>query len=189
MKPSIVAVIICALAFILSRCSKSEYTRLVERELAKGVRKDSLFLGLKFGTSKAEFYDRCTMLNKQHITTMGIRNSNVLYTIKDSVGVINMHFFPEFENDSIYQMPLLFTYVNWSPWNRKTHPDSLLVKVTKIFANWYGSSFIKVRRDEQNDFAYVAVDGNRRITLFTSGEMDVKGTMTNLLVENKLKKK
>jgi len=186
---SVNAAAICALIFVVSSCLKSEYSRLVERELAKGIRKDSLFLGLKFGMSKKEFYDRCTQLNKEHLATLGMRNSNVLYTIKDSVGIINMHFFPEFYNDSIYQMPLIFTYSNWSPFDPKTRPDSLLIKVKKILGDWYDIDFIKIPREEQNDFAYVAVSGNKRITLFSVGEMDVKGVMTDLLIENKIRKK
>lgn len=175
------------LAIALASCGKSEYTRLVERELAKGDRKDSLFLGLKFGMSRKDFFDRCTILNKEHVTTLGMRNSNVLYTIKDSVGLIYMHFFPEFHNDTIFQMPMIFTYANWSPFHKQTQPDSLLEKTKAIMLTWYGGEFIKVPREEFNDFAYVKVDGNRRVTLFKEGQMDVKCVMTDLLTELKIK--
>src|SRR5260221_12796383 len=80
-------VAIIFLGSMLTGCFKSEYTRLVERELASNTRHDSLFLGMHFGMTKKEFFDHCWALNREHILTMGTKSSNVLYSIKDSAGL------------------------------------------------------------------------------------------------------
>ena len=171
---------------LLTSCNKSEYTKLVQSELQKG-RQDSLFLGMHFGMSRKEFMDHCMSLNHQHLTTVGLRGLSVLYKIPDSTGTIFMNFFPEFSNDTIYEMRTTFTYENWEAWNRKTQPDSLQNKVIRMFDKWYGPGFIKIVKDDR-DTAHVKVTGNRRIVIFTEGEMDVRAIITDLIKENELKK-
>lgn len=175
-------------AFLFAGCFKSEYTRLVERELSRNVRYDSLFFGLKFGTTRKEFYEQCWALNREHILTMGMKNSNVLYSMKDSTGIIQMHFYPEFIDNKIVQVPVIFSYENWAPWNRQTQSDSLQLRIKKLLDNWYGTGFIRVEREGLGDFAFVKVDGNRRITIFRDGEMEVKVLFTDLLSESQIKK-
>ena len=183
------SLVLIGFSILLTGCWKTEYTRLVERELSKGVQVDSLFLGLRFGMTRQEFFDHCMDLNRQHLTTVGYKNSSVLYTLTyDSAVTIDMHFFPDFKEEKIYKMPTIFTYKNWSPFDRNTQSDSLLVKVKGILEEWYGSGFIKVEKDEGKDFAFVKVDGNRQIVLFRENDMDVKAVFTDLLVENKTKK-
>jgi len=172
----------------LSGCWKSEYTKMVEQELATGSRNDSLFLGLHFGMTKKEFFNHCAALNKKKLTTMG-RNANVLYKIENPVGSISMNFYPDFHNDSIYQIPVIFTYDNWTPWIRNTQPDSLQERIKRLFEQWYGEGFISVEKDrKKNEAAFVKVDGNRQIIIFCEGEMDVKAVFTDLLVQDKIKK-
>jgi hypothetical protein len=188
-------IIFLGLLFIIaSGCKKSEYTKLAEAELGRGVRFDSIFLGIHFGMKREGFFERCTNLNKQKLTTMG-RNANVLYKLKNPVGTIAMNFYPEFYDDSIYQMNVLFNYENWDPWARKLQPDSLQVRVKKIFENWYGPGFIKVednaqekiRGDFKTNFAFVKIDGNRQVIIFCDGEMDVKAVITDLVTKAKVK--
>jgi hypothetical protein len=51
---------------ILTGCSpKSRYDRMLKRELASGVRYDSLLMGLYFGMPEKTFYMHCWDLNKQ----------------------------------------------------------------------------------------------------------------------------
>lgn len=172
--------------FTLFCCVKSDYTLLVERELSKGIRNDSLFLGLHFGMTRQQFYDQCMNLNRQHLTTVGFKNYNVLYKLSDSAGSIAMHFYPHFDNERIYKMPTIFSYENWTPFDKNTHPDSLQVRIKKMLEQWYGTGFIWVDNDEYGRSVFVKVDGNRQIVLFCEGEMDVKAVFTDLSVENKL---
>jgi hypothetical protein len=174
--------------FVLISCFKSEYSRMAERELARGVRSDSLFLGLHFRMSKKDFYSRCMEMNRKHLVTNF--NSKVMYKFFDGVDTIDMVFYPEFHNDSIYQMPVTYTYEGWSPWNKHRQPDSLQFRLRKLFEKSYSSNFIKVNREGlYKDFAYVTVEGNKRVTIFRENEKDVKAIFTDLLVENKLKHK
>src|SRR3954468_23057067 len=65
---------------VLTGCSKkSEYQEMEARELAKGIRRDSLFLGLKFGMTAKEFFAHCWQLNKQGLVMEGASNTTVLY--------------------------------------------------------------------------------------------------------------
>jgi hypothetical protein len=169
--------------FFLGGCWKSEYEKLVEKEISSGVRHDSLFLGLYLGMPRKAFFDRCTQLNKKHLTTVGFKGSQVLYKLVDKRDSIYVHFFPVFKNDSIYKMPVTFTYKDWSPFLRSRQPDSLQLRVKKIMEKWYGQGFIKVERQEFKDYAFIKVDGNRQIVLFCDGEMDVKALYSNLLYD------
>ena len=170
---------------ILSSC-KSDYSKLVERELENG-RQDSLFLGLHFGMTQKEFFNRCLELNRLHITTNGYRGNYVLYKLQDSVGIMYMHFYPEFSEDRIYEIRAIFTYQNWSIGNSKTQPDSLQRNIKRLFDRWYPAGYLITKRHE-GDTVYVKVNGNRRIVIYKEGEMDVKAIFTDLLVENKIKK-
>lgn len=175
-------------------CKKSEYTKMAERELAKGIRNDSLFLGIHFGMKKEDFFQRCAALNKRKLTTMG-RNANVLYKVKNNEGTIDMNFYPKFHDDQIYEMNVLFNYENWDPWARNLQPDSLQLRVKGIFEKWYGPGFLKVENPSQNkikgdfrtNFAFVKIDGNRQVIIFCDGEMDVKAVITDLVTKPKVK--
>ncbi len=176
------------LGFVIVGCFKSEYTRMVERELSRGVRKDSLFLGLHFRMSQKDFFSHCLNLNRQHTVTNS--STKVIYKFYDGVDTIDMIFYPDFHNDSIYQMPVTYTYEGWNPWTAHKQPDSLQLRLKKMFEKSYGSGFIKVNREGlYKDFAFVKVDGNKRITIFRESEKDVKVVFTDLLVENKIKSK
>jgi hypothetical protein len=63
-------------------CTESEYQKVVDEELAKGIRQDSLFLGLALGMSKKEFFAHCWQLNKQGVVTDGKGNTAVQYTLE-----------------------------------------------------------------------------------------------------------
>lgn len=183
---SIFIFLICISLLALYGCTSSDYTKLVKEELNKG-RQDSLFLGLHFGMSRNEFFDRCMALNREHIATNGIKGYNVLHKIQDSVGTIMMHFYPDFHNDTIYQMKVIFTYQNWSPWDTNTQPDSLQSRVRNMLDRWYGSGYVEIKWDKKQS-ACVKVKGNRRIVIFKDGEMDVQAIFTDLIAEEEIKK-
>lgn len=174
--------------WILSACSpKAKYERMVKHELASGVRYDSLFMGLYFGMPEKEFYTRCWALNNQGLIKQGTRNMTVEYQIKDELGYPGtMDFYPEFVKGKIAEMPVLFKYNGWSPWNKKLSADSLQVQVLKWYEKQYGEGFMKVEHSKRG-IAYVKVNGNRRISIFKEDDIKVWAVFTNMLLEKELK--
>jgi hypothetical protein len=169
----------------------SEYSRLVKKELAKGTRSDSLFMGIYLGMSSKEFYGHCWDLNKKGLFTNGSLNTTVLYKIPTALRFpASMNFYPDFYEDKIFRMRVSFEYDGWAPWNRNRYADSLLPDVLQLYKKWYreGNDFIKIA-DKIRGVIYVKVDGNRRITIGRFDDQLVKVDYSDLLVEEKLKLK
>lgn len=168
---------------LLAACSGSEYERLKKRELARNIRYDSLFLGLKFDMAKKDFYTHCWNLNKEGVINQGPSNLSVQYKL-DSANLRTdayMWFYPVFKDDKIIKMPIKFTYQAWAPWNAQLSSDSLLVDVKRMFVKWYGGSFILVSDNNNERKVWVKVDGNRRIRIFKENISTVRADITNLL--------
>ena len=59
-----------ALMLLIAACDtgkKKTYSELVKQGLGKGVREDSLFLGIYLGMSSKDFYGHCWELNKKGV--------------------------------------------------------------------------------------------------------------------------
>ena len=122
-------------------------TRLVKKELAKGKRVDSLFLGISFGMTSKTFYGYCWELNKKGIFTDGASNTMVLYKINSALRFpASMNFYPDFYENKIYHMRVIFQYDGWAPWNKAQYADSLLPDILRLYKKWYPGSneFIKI---------------------------------------------
>ena len=72
------------LGTIFNGCFQSDYTKVVKSELAKGVRRDSILLGMHFGDTRNEFNGKCFDLNKTHIVSQG-EGFSVQYLFTDSL--------------------------------------------------------------------------------------------------------
>lgn len=139
--------------------------------MAKGVVHDSIFLGLKFGQTKNEFFDICWKLNKDRVVTNGA-DSFVEYVLPvkagdDSDQPIIMLFYGIFNNENIMTgMKLQFSYDAWSLWNKSLQSDQLLLEIKDRLNKWYpGNDFIEVDIEKNQTKIWVKVDGNRRITI------------------------
>ena len=166
------------LAILLVGCTQSDYTKLVKAELAKGVRQDSILLGIKFGDTRNEFFGKCFDLNRQMLVSQGPSNSSVQYNFTDSLfhdepTPIRLLFFPSFdEKDKLSNMDFEFSYSGWAPWNTKLQSDSLVVKVRKLLMDWYkGNEFVIAHVD--NEEIPVKVDGNRRLSIIIKDSQSV----------------
>lgn len=175
-------------AFFLTQCKKDnnykKYETLVEKELAKRERSDSLFFGFYFGMTSKQFYILCWQKNKQGLFTDGANNSAVLYNMKDELKhPASMNFYPEFHENKIIKMGVSYRYDGWSPWNKHLSSDSLLNDVLRLYKQWYkkGNSFIEIS-DKERGTIYVKVDNNRRIIIGKFDEMHVKVDYTDLLM-------
>ncbi len=175
------------IVLIFFGCMRSEYDRMEARELARDVRYDSIFLGLKLGMSSKDFYTACWEMNKQGLLIQGPGNLSVEYKI-DTPQVrskVFMRFYPDFTTDQkIYRMPVEFIYEAWAPWNRQYSPDSLLVDVKNLFEKWYGGPFMQVENKDHNFNLWTRVDGNRRIRIYIKDISTVKADILDLKAAN-----
>lgn len=182
-----------ALALGVWSCSSTptdEYNKLVKKELAKGTRSDSLFLGIKFGMTSKEFYGFCWEMNKKGILTDGANNTMVLYKMDSALKYpASMNFYPDFHDNRISHMRVTFQYNAWAPWNKAQFADSLLPDVLRLYRQWYpgGNPFFEMK-DKLKGTIYIKVDGNRRILLGKQDDMIVRVDYTDLLIEKKLQK-
>ena len=174
--------LITAWVLVTSCSRKSEYDKLVERELASNVKQDSLFFGIRFGMNRKDFYTHCWELNKQGFFTNGAGNMSIQKRLDSGLRFpVFMNFYPKFEEGRIFQMPVDFQYANWALWNPEMSNDKLLKDVKNQLENWYGGEFIKVENKEGILSVWAKVDGNRRIRLFKESVSTVRAEFTDLL--------
>jgi hypothetical protein len=159
------------LATIVLASCQSDYTKMVKEELAKGVRKDSILLGINFGDTRQEFYGRCFDLNKQKLVMESPGNNAVQYIFTDSLQhnpprEIRVFFFPNFDNqDKIAEMQMEFSYMGSAMYDKSYQADSLKEKLKDILVAWYkGNDFVNA--EVQDEDLPVKVDGNRRIIVY-----------------------
>jgi hypothetical protein len=167
-----------------------KYENLVKKELARNVREDSLFLGIKLGMTSKEFFAHCWELNKKGMITDGNNNTAVLYKLdKEFDHPVSMNFYPDFHNNRIYKMRTDFSYNGWAPWNRHLYADSLQPKVVALIKKWYGDNNIIHVTDSVKGNLFIKIDGNRQIIIRKQDEWLVKVDYTDLAVDKELKKK
>jgi hypothetical protein len=167
----------------------AKYERLVKKELARGVREDSLFLGIKLGMTSKEFYAHCWELNKKGLVTDGNGNTAVLYKLpKELSHPASMNFYPDFHNGRIHKMRVDFMYDAWAPWNKNLFADTLQIDVVKLYKKWYGeNNFIKMT-DSVKGTIFIKIDANRRIIIGRYDDLHVKVDYTDLSVDKEFKK-
>lgn len=173
------------LGAILSGCSlETEYEKVKRKELASGKEVKELFLGLEFGMSRQQFFDICWEWNKQGVLTEGAHEFRVLYQPELGSGSkLNMFFYPKFEEETIYYMPVEFKYQNWFPTNPNTSSDKLVDDVVNLLESWYGKGFFRVE-DKDGAFAMVKIDGNRLIRVYIKSISEVRVDMLDLRVKD-----
>ena len=173
--------IISATFMILVGCqSDTDLGALAKRERASGVIQDSLFLGLKFGMEKQEFFDHCRKINREGLVTHGNENMSVMYLFEDMDDQkIAFNFYPEFKNNKTDKYKATFSYYAWAPWNKELQSDDLLKILPDILEEWYGgNAFIEVRGAK--GLHYYKIDGNRQIDLSIRDDRSVVVYFTDL---------
>src|SRR5512133_3018866 len=186
-KQILFALAVLSLVFSLSACSpKQKYDRRLKKELESGVRNDSLFMGIYLGMTSKDFYTHCWNLNKKGLIRQGAGNTTVQYELKDELDhPAVMDFYPHFKNEKIYDLPVRYKYNGWAPWNKELSAKKIQVELKKWYEKKYGKGFIKMKHPQRGT-AYVKIDGNRRITIFTIDEFYVWVIFTDLTVTQKL---
>ncbi len=174
-----------SILLLLTSC-KHEYQQMVDRELASGIRNDSLFLDIHLGMNKKAFFDLCWEMNKKGLVRQGNKNTTVQFdmNINDKNALVD--FYPDFYQDKIYQMPVTYSYKGWSPWLKHLSADTLHVELLEIYEKNYGD-FLAIEHPKLGK-AFVRVDGNRRISIYQKGEQEVRVIFTDLITEPKVPK-
>ena len=148
---------------LFSCTQKSEYEQLVDRELNRDVRMDSLFLGYYFGMPLDEFLSYSLELNQQQRITGG---SKIKYRYDQLDHVAIMEFYPEFRDREIVELPIEVQYEGWAPWNTHLASDSLIAELISHYEDRYNTSFITHTFEGDEMPSYVAVQGNRQIRIY-----------------------
>jgi hypothetical protein len=170
--------------YIISGCSpRAKYDRMLKREMARGVRYDSLFLGMYFGMPEKDFYGHCWQLNQKGLIKQGESNTTAELQLKNELThEAVMDFYPKFNQGKIAEMPVTFKYKGWAPWNKTLSSDNLMIAVEKWYEKLYGGGFIKVKHP-LHGIALTKIDGNRRITIFKENDLRIWAVFTDLTVK------
>ncbi|MDX1586168.1 MAG: hypothetical protein R3222_05470 [Balneolaceae bacterium] len=166
---------------------QSRYQELVERELAKESRNDSLFLGYHFGMTRQEFFDHSWKLNNQKIVMQGNRTASIRYDLDHLKYRAQKNFYPEFYDGKIYKMPVRYMYNGWAPWNRDYWADSLKKDVLADFREKYPNRFYEMSHPELEVPAHIMVDKNKRIAIYELDNKEVVVDYADLSVLNQIK--
>jgi len=169
-------------ALIVGGCTPGKtYERRLKKELASGIRYDSLFMGLSFGMTQKEFYEHCWNMNKDSIIKQGSANMSVQYDLNEELEYpATMNFYPKFDSGKIVEMPVRFIYNGWAPWTKELSASNLALDVKNWYEDIYGKGFITVTHPMNGD-AYTKIDGNRRITIYVENDLYVWALFTDML--------
>lgn len=176
------SILIMAFLGIWACGPKSEYHRIVEKELASGERNDSIFMGFHIGMPEKTFYDSCTALNKRRLVYQGSRNVSVNFKMDILDKPVDVHFFPNFHDKKIYEMEVTYNYFGWSPWRKELGSEKLMYRLLAIYEKTYGEGFLEIKSPDDR-VAYVKVDGNRRISIYAKDDQLVRVIFTDLPIE------
>lgn len=145
-------------------------------------RLDDLAMGLYFGMERQDFLDHCWDLNQEGKTHHGTIGNMVMYIDSsnyDPKVVIN--FYPKFnENQEISELPMIFYYHAWAPWNKnELKQDTLQQQVVRFFSKRYDVEFEKTQAKEGYD-VYHKIKGPVMIRVYKAeDEMLVKADIRN----------
>jgi len=170
-------VIVSFLTILLTICScKTEYTPGSYDE-----KLDNIVKGVYFGMDKDDFFKHCWDLNQEGLTHHGTIANMVMYV--DSLNfepkaVIN--FYPKFHEDVVSEMPIVYYYHAWAPWNKnELKQDSLQMQVVRYYEHKYDAKFEKKSAKPGYD-VYYKVIGPVMVRVYKDqDEMLVKADIRN----------
>lgn len=191
MKYGLIATLLVALAAIgcnREPAPKTLYEKMEREALKSGVKQDSLIFGLSFGMEKTAFFEHCAEMNKDSILYQGAGGKVEHKLINNELkhkGTVN--FYPEFHEQKVWKLPVVFSYDGWSPWNKDFQAPKLRRDVADLLMKWHGGNDFFETPHPMDTVTLVKIDGNRRILLECDGSgAFVTATYTDLLVEKQL---
>lgn len=158
-------------SILLLGCKESDeqkYRTFEKSELAKNIRKDSLFLGLYFQMPKETFRKYCFKKNIEGKFKQG-GNKNMSWVeckIEGTNYPAAINFYPNFNNGKISELNAAIYYKNAKFKDGKFEIDSLMLDVLGLMNTWYDGKVFKIKSPFfYKDDVHVMVDGNKRITI------------------------
>ena len=174
--------------FLFLSCQKeSNYSKVLKRELESGKVYNDLIFDLKIGQTKDDYFNICYELNKKKLITSGGRELSpeyIMYPKKENKNSkkIKMSFFGIFDKNNIIKgLDLRFNYYTWSPWNKELHSNYLIEEIKDTLLLWFpGNNFFKLNLKKEKEFAYIKIDGNRRIRIYKVDAKDVAAKIEDI---------
>jgi len=164
--------------------SETEYAKVVDNELATGVRNDTLILGFHFGMPEQEFYATCWDFNQKGIIKEGYTNVTVYYPLQGLKHQAFFDFFPIFKNGKIQSIEGYTMYKGWAPWNKDLWADKLIEDTRALLERSFkGNQFFPLKSLGLGT-AYAKIDGNRRIVLYYTEDSRVNVLFSDLTNED-----
>jgi hypothetical protein len=151
------------LLFIIGCQKQSDYETLVNEGITSGKVVNEIFLGYTFGMSREDFLEYSWQMNQEGTITGGV---DIIYLLEDLKSTARLQFFPEFQNGAISEMPVIASYISWSPWNEQYNADELLKDMRVYYEDIFSTSFKEVSVPELEKTAWVSVEGNREIRMY-----------------------
>jgi hypothetical protein len=178
-------VMVMVAALLMGGCSpKSRYDQKLKRELASGIRHDSLFMGIYLGMSDKDFYTVCWELNREGVIRQSHSNTSVQYDPGEKLNhSATLEFYPKFVDNKIVEMPVKFSYDGWAPWNKELSSRQLVEDILAWYEEEYGKGFIAVSHPIKGK-AYTKIDGNRRITIYQEDDLYAWAIFTDMSAES-----
>ena len=167
--------------FLFLSCQKqSNYSKVLKRELESGKVYNDLIFDLKIGQTKDDYFNICYELNRKKLITSGGRELSpeyIMYPKKENKNSkkIKMSFKGIYDKkDLIKGLDLRFNYYTWSPWNKEQNSSYLMEEIKDTLLLWFpGNDFFKLDLKKKKSFAYIKIDGNRRIRIYKTDAKDV----------------
>ena len=172
---------VAAAVLFMAGCSPaSRYENRMKKELASGIRYDSLFMGMHLGMTDKDFYTLCWELNREGVIRQSHNNTSVEYDPGDRLDhPSTMTFYPKFAEGKIVEMPIQFSYDGWAPWNKELSSGHLVEDIRDWYEDEYGKGFIAVTHPVRGK-AFVKIDGNRRITIYQEDDLYAWAIFTDM---------
>jgi len=179
MAPAVVAII------LMGSCKPgSRYEYRLKKELASGVRHDSLFMGMYLGMTDKDFYTLCWELNREGVIRQSHSNTSVQFHPGEQLNhPATMNFYPKFVDGKIAEMPVQFSYDGWAPWNKELSSARLVEDIREWYEKEYGKGFIAVTHPVRGK-AFTKIDGNRRITIYQEDDLYAWAVFTDMTAVN-----
>ena len=106
---------------------------------------DDLEMGVYLGMEQKDFLDHCWDLNQEGKTAHGTIGNMVMYV--DSLNYepkVIINFYPKFENGVISEMPYIYYFHAWAPWNKnELTQEKLYQQVIKYYEKKYDTKLEK----------------------------------------------
>lgn len=159
---------------------KSDYEKLVDIEIEKGVVDDSLIFGMQMGLTRKEFFDICWKLNKEKVIDQGTGNGMAYYkdpldSLHPTKAIKELQFYGIFDKkDTMRGMNMIYNFAGYGSFDKKFNSMSMLDTLERFYMETRkGNPFKEVDIDLEKYKALVKVDGQRQIIMYPKNDKDV----------------